>query len=295
MKKILMIVCLAATFMGFSGSADAKKKEACFQMYSVRELIGNPEKFAQNGKDVLSRLHAMGYTSTEAANYGDGKLYGLSPEDYKATIEASGLKVLSSHVGHNLNGDELKSGNFDGALQWWAQCIDAHKRAGMKYLVNPGVNYPKTLKEAEVICKYLNKIGEMANAAGIKFGYHNHSHEFGKVEDKVWYNYMLEHTDADKVFFEMDVYWAVRGQVSPVDYFKKYPGRFKLLHIKDDKELGQSGMVGFDAIFNHADVAGLENLVVELEGSNAPDIMDGMKESIDYIKASKFVKASYSK
>ena len=295
MKRILMIVCLAATFLGFGTSADAKKKDACFQMYSVRELIGDPGKFAQNHKEVLAKLAAMGYTSTEAANYGDGKLYGLSPEEYKAAIEASGMKVLSSHVGHNLSDKELASGDFSEALKWWDQCIDCHKRAGMKYIVNPGVNYPKTLKEADVICKYMNAVGAKVNAAGMKFGYHNHSHEFGKVEGKVWYDYMIEHTDADKVFFQMDVYWAVRGQVSPVEYFDRYPGRFLLLHIKDHKELGQSGMVGFDAIFNNADKAGLQYLVVELEGSSKPNILDGMKESIDYIKASKFVKASYNK
>ena len=295
MKKILMMVCLSAAFLGFGISADAKKKEACFQMYSVRELIGNPEKFAQNHKEVLAKLAKMGYTSTEAANYDNGKLYGLSPEEYKAAIEASGLKVLSSHVGHNLSDQELASGDFSKALKWWDQCIDCHKRAGMKYIVNPGVNYPKTLKEADIICKYMDAVGEKVNAAGMKFGYHNHSHEFGKVEGKVWYDYMVEHTDADKVFFEMDVYWAVRGQVSPVEYFNRYPGRFLLLHIKDHRELGQSGMVGFDAIFNNAEKAGLKTLVVELEGSNKPNILDGMKESIDYIKASKFVKASYDK
>ncbi len=290
-----MMVCLSAAFLGFGISADAKKKEACFQMYSVRELIGNPEKFAQNHKEVLAKLAKMGYTSTEAANYDNGKLYGLSPEEYKAAIEASGLKVLSSHVGHNLSDQELASGDFSEALKWWDLCIDCHKRAGMKYIVNPGVNYPKTLKEADIICKYMDAVGEKVNAAGMKFGYHNHSHEFGKVEGKVWYDYMVEHTDADKVFFEMDVYWAVRGQVSPVEYFNRYPGRFLLLHIKDHRELGQSGMVGFDAIFNNAEKAGLKTLVVELEGSNKPNILDGMKESIDYIKASKFVKASYDK
>jgi len=295
MKKILMIVCLAATFIGYGMNADAKKKEMAFQMYSVRDLIGNPEKYAKNHESTLKELAKMGYTAIEAANYGDGKLYGVSPEQFKADIEAVGMKVLSSHVGHNLSGDELKSGNFDGALKWWAECIDAHKRAGMQYIVNPGVNYPKTLAEADVICKYLNKVGEMVNAAGMKFGYHNHSHEFGKVENKVWYDYMLEHTDADKVFFEMDVYWAVRGQVSPVEYFNKYPGRFNLLHIKDHKEFGESGMVGFDAIFNNADKAGLKYLVVELEGSNRPNILDGMKVCADYLKAAKFVKASYNK
>jgi sugar phosphate isomerase/epimerase len=295
MRKTLIFICLFGTLLSYSFGVEAKKKEIAFQMYSVRDLIGNPNKYAQNHESTLKALAKMGYTAIEAANYDNGKLYGVTPEQFKADIEAAGMEVLSSHVGHNLNNEELKSGNFDEALKWWAQCIDTHKRAGMKYIVNPGVNFPKTLAEADVICKYLNKVGEMVNAAGMKFGYHNHSYEFNKVEGQVWYDYMIKHTDADKVFYEMDVYWAVRGQVSPVEYFKKYPNRFTLLHIKDHKEFGESGMVGFDAIFNNADKAGLKHLVVELEASNRPNILDGMKVCADYLNAAKFVKATYNK
>jgi sugar phosphate isomerase/epimerase len=295
MRRTLILICLFGTLLSYSFGVEAKKKEIAFQMYSVRDLIGNPNKYAQNHESTLKALAKMGYTAIEAANYDNGKLYGVTPEQFKADIEAAGMEVLSSHVGHNLNNEELKSGNFDEALKWWAQCIDTHKRAGMKYIVNPGVNFPKTLAEADVICKYLNKVGEMVNAAGMKFGYHNHSYEFNKVEGQVWYDYMIKHTDADKVFYEMDVYWAVRGQVSPVEYFKKYPNRFTLLHIKDHKEFGESGMVGFDAIFNNADKAGLKHLVVELEASNRPNILDGMKVCADYLNAAKFVKATYNK
>ena len=295
MKRTLIFICLFGTLLSYSFGVEAKKKEIAFQMYSVRDLIGNPNKYAQNHESTLKALAKMGYTAIEAANYDNGKLYGVTPEQFKADIEAAGMEVLSSHVGHNLNNEELKSGKFDEALKWWAQCIDTHKRAGIKYIVNPGVNFPNTLAEADVICKYLNKVGEMVNAAGMKFGYHNHSYEFNKVEGQVWYDYMIKHTDADKVFYEMDVYWAVRGQVSPVEYFKKYPNRFTLLHIKDHKEFGESGMVGFDAIFNNADKAGLKHLVVELEASNRPNILDGMKVCADYLNAAKFVKATYNK
>ena len=293
MKRIFSYALLLVMALSMGLPANAKKKEIAFQMYSVRDLIGDPGKYAKNHESTLKQLAAMGYTAVEAAHYGDGKLYGVTPEQFKADIEAAGLKVLSSHVGHNLNDEELASGNFQGALAWWDQCIAAHKAAGMKYLVNPGVNYPRNLKEAQVICDYLNKIGERANAAGLKFGYHNHSHEFNKVEGKVWYDYMIEHTDPTKVFFEMDVYWAVRGQVSPVEYFKKYPGRFTLLHIKDHTEIGQSGMVGFDAIFKNAETAGLKGWVVELEHGSSADILEGMKLSADYLKAAKFVMPSY--
>ena len=103
---------------------------------------------------------------------------------------------------------------------------------------------------------------------------------------------MLENTDPDLVFFEMDVYWTVRGQKAPVDYFKKYPKRFRLLHIKDEKELGDSGMVGFDAIFKHAADAGMEYPVVEVERySFAP--AESIKKSIDYLNNAPFVKESY--
>lgn len=290
MAVVAMAMCMTSCT---PKPAEPVKKDIAFQMYSVRELIGDPGKYAENHETALKALADMGYTAIEAANYGDGKLYGVEPEQFKADIEAAGMEVLSSHVGHNLNDAELESGDFTEALKWWEQCIDCHKRAGMKYIVNPGVNYPRTLAEADVICNYMNKVGEMVNAAGMKFGYHNHSHEFGKVEDNVWYDYMIEHTDADKVFFEMDVYWAVRGGVAPVNYFKKYPGRFTLLHIKDDRELGQSGMVGFDAIFNNFEMAGTKYPVVELEGCNAPTILEGMKESVDYLLNADFVKASY--
>lgn len=295
MKRVLFVACAALLTMASTLSVDAKKKEICFQMYSVRDLIGDPGKYAQNHEKVLKQLADMGYTAVEAANYGDGKLYGVTPEQFKSDIEAAGLKVMSSHVTRNLNDDELKSKNFAEALKWWDECIDAHKRAGMRYMVIPWCSVPKTLADLQTICDYYNQVGKKVAAAGMKLGYHNHSHEFQKVEGKVMEDYMIEHTDPNYLFFQMDVYWTVRGQMSPVDYFNKYPGRFTLLHIKDNSEIGQSGMVGFDAIFKNFDKAGAEGWVLELEHGSTPNILDGMRESAEYIKKAKFVKASYSK
>ena len=75
---------------------------------------------------------------------------------------------------------------------------------------------------------------------------------------------------------------VVRGGKSPVDYFNKYKNRFTLLHIKDNRELGQSGMVGFDAIFNNTDAAGVKHLVVEVEQySFTPE--ESVKKSLDSV------------
>ena len=298
MKKLLILLCiLSCTIVTACAPAAQQqqqpKKEMAFQMYSVRDLIGDPDKFAQNQADVLKRLAEMGYTAVEAACYDNGKLYGMEPEEFKAAIEAAGLKVLSSHTTRNLSDEEIQNRDFTEALKWWDQCIDAHKRAGCSYIVIPWCNVPPTLEALKVICEFYSEVGSRVNAAGMKLGYHNHSHEYQKVEDKVMLEYMLENTDPAKLFFEMDVYWTVRGQVAPVEMFKKYPGRFTLLHIKDDSEIGQSGMVGFDAIFNNAETAGLKGWIVELEHASTPDIMAGMKMSADYLRNAAFVKESY--
>ena len=91
----------------------------------------------------------------------------------------------------------------------------------MSYIVAPWMDVPKTLKELDTYCAYYNEIGKRCKQQGMSFGYHNHAHEFQKVEDKVMYDYMIEHTNPEYVFFQMDVYWVVRGQNSPVDYFNK--------------------------------------------------------------------------
>ena len=167
-----------------------------------------------------------------------------------------------------------------------------HKAAGMQYIVTPWMGLQKSIHDLQVYCDYLNAIGKKCAENGIQYGYHNHNYEYEKVEDQVMYDYMLEHTDPQYVFFQMDVYWTMRGGKSQVEYFKKYPGRFKLLHIKDECELGQSGMVGYDAIFKNVKEAGTKHIVVEVERYSMP-VLESIKESIDYLLQSDFVPASY--
>ena len=270
------------------------KKDMCIQMYSVRGLIGDPANGKTPYDELLKQLAEMGYTAVEAAGYNDGKLYGDDPEVFKQKVEAAGMKVLSSHVTRMLTPEELASGDFTAALEWWDQAIAAHKAAGMSYIVTPVMGLQKDLKDLKTYCDYLNAVGKKCAEAGIKYGYHNHDYEFRKVEDKVMYDFLLENTDPEYVFFQMDVYWAVIGKASPVEYFEKYPGRFTMLHIKDEKEIGQSGMVGFDAIFNNACKAGLKDFVVEIERYSYEDILRSCRESAEYLLAAPFVKASYS-
>ncbi len=67
-----------------------------------------------------------------------------------------------------------------------------------------------------------------------------------------------------------------------------------MFHIKDHREIGQSGMVGFDAIFKNAKTAGVNYLVAEIEGYSVP-VEESVEVSLDYLLNAPFVKSSYAK
>ena len=266
----------------------APKREMAVQLYSARELIGTPELFAKNHEYVLRRLAQMGYTGVEAASYEDGKFSGLEPVDFMKAINAAGLELISSHTTRLLTPTEFETGDFTAALKWWDECIEAHKKAGIPRLVMSWAPMYTTEHELKVMVEYLNAIGQKCNDAGIRFGYHNHEQEFHKVGDTTMMDYFIANTDPQKVFFEMDVYWAVVAGAAPVDYFQKYPGRFEVLHIKDKREIGQSGMVGFEPIFRNFKKAGTTAFVVEMEESSTPNILRGLRESALYLRNTKY-------
>lgn len=284
----LMISCSNGGVKSSSNDQSSERKDISLQLYSLRDMIGNQYN------EALKGVSDIGYSSIEAAGYDDGKFYGRTPAEFKTDLEAVGLTALSSHTSRGLSEEELAKKDFTEALKWWNKCLDASIDAGMKYVVCPWMDTPKTLADLNTYCEYYNKIGELAKSKGIKFGYHNHAFEFQKIEDKVMYDYMLENTNPENVFFQMDVYWVVIGGQSPVDYFHKYPKRFKLLHIKDQRELGQSGMVGFDAIFKseNTDIAGVESIIVEVE-KYSYEPLKSVQVSFDYLQNLAGVKHNY--
>jgi len=299
MKKTLLALTFVVALFTFGSccnkSCEPVKKEIGLQLYSVRELIGNPEKYAANHDTVFKALASYGYTYVEATNFDSKNFYGVSPEQFKEDLAAAGLRAISAHTCLGMSEEAYKTGDFTKEMEWWDNAIAAHKAAGMKFIVAPGFKMPADSAEMKRTADYFNAIGKKCAEAGMAFGYHNHSHEFVKVGNDVFYDYLIENTDPNYVFFEMDVYWAVMAKQSPVDYFNKYPGRFKVLHIKDRHEIGQSGMVGFDAIYGAAEAAGLKAYIVELEGCLAPNILEGLKISADYLKKADFVATKYCK
>ena len=141
-----------------------------------------------------------------------------------------------------------------------------------------------------------NKMGEIAKKNGIQFGYHNHAFEFEKMEDQIPYDLLLSQTDPSLVTFEMDLYWVTKGGYNPVDYFKKYPGRFQLWHVKDMTKTDDmffapvgSGRIDFSTIFAERKTSGMKYFFVEQDSFKDLDAFESVEMSFKYLSQAKFL------
>lgn len=283
MKAAWMLMISLAVVSGMASCTGEapKKKDIGIQLYSVRDDI------KKDLPGTIAQLGAIGYTFAEAAGYADGKFYGLTPAEFKALLEKNGMTLKGSHTGINLP----KEGEWDQAMAWWDTCIAAHKEAGAEWIVKPsmgGESY-RSLDTLKLYCDYYNAIGEKCNQAGIRFGYHNHAKEFEtELDGHTFYDFLVENTDPDKVMFELDLYWIYKGGKNALDYFDKYPGRFELYHVKDEKELGASGEIDFKPLFDNADKAGMKNYVVEVEHYDFEPIVS-VQKSYEFLNNAAYV------
>lgn len=258
---VLLVLFAAAT--AFASEPGPKEKQLGIATYSVKGLESDIE-------GSFKSLQDNGYKVMEISNYNarDRKVEGYAPTEYAALAEKYGMDIISSHARANFDVSDV-----EGTLAAWGQVFDDHKAMGCKYVVFPMNRWANTAEQMKVECDLMNLIGEEANKRGIKFGYHNHNMEFELIpdSDQMIEDFLITNTDPDKVFFQMDVYWVTEGKQDPVAYLKKYPERFKVLHIKDDYVIGESGRIDFEAIFKQFYKNGYEDWFVEIEEYMTPE------------------------
>jgi sugar phosphate isomerase/epimerase len=254
------------------------------QLYTVRDLMKTD--FA----GTIAKVAAIGYKEVEFAGYFDH-----STQDVRAILDKNGLAAPSCHV------------SLDVVQNHWPETLDAAHSIGHAFIVCPWID-AKERSSADGwkhIVDTFNKAGEASKKAGIQFAYHNHWWEFGPdaaLGGKLPYDYLLASTDANFVKMEMDLGWASVAGQDPVTYFKRYPGRFPLVHVKDFKSLPKlapdqlaafnpqklehedmtapgSGIIDWKRIFSYSDQAGIQHYFLEHDVPKDPfaTLTDGYK------------------
>lgn len=236
------------------------------QLYTVRDFMNTPDDV----KASLKKIADIGYKKLELAGYANGKFYGFEPKEFRKIVDDLGLEVLSSHT------------NVEGAanLENSKQVADDHAALGMKYAIQPWVNPPdRNIEYYTKMVQQMNDAGKAFKNVGIKFGYHNHNFEFANLDGKIpYFDIILPGTDKNYVTMELDLFWTTKAGQDPVEIFKKYPGRFELVHCKDmytkqepffdtvgveDFAPVGDGLIDFKRIFAEAKTAGIKYYVVE--------------------------------
>jgi len=245
------------------------------QLYSVRNLL--PKDF----EGTLTQLSAAGYTEVEAAGYFD-----KTAADFGNALHKAGLKCISTH--HQLA--QLKT--------QFSQLIEYAQALGLQYIVcswagvhrDPARTGELNLDDWRYVADQFNEIGAKVKSAGMTFGYHNHTVEFGTENGVVFFDELLKRTDPKVVSFEMDCGWVVAGGHNPVDYLSKFPERFPLFHIKDmvkgpdgkwrNVVLGK-GSIDYKPILRAA--TGIKHYFIEQEEFTG-DPMTELREDADFMK-----------
>lgn len=261
MKKLFVFALLACVFYGCCATPATKSEEpkkVGIQLYSVlSSVVDNPEA-------TIERLSKLGYNQVELVQWGgDPKVFGMSAAEFKALCDKYGVEIISTH-----SGIQEEPENEAAVLERWRAAFASVKECGGRYFIVPGYGVDYTVEGLQQMCAYFNKIGKIAKEEyGLEFGYHNHSHEYTTLKDTdiVMWEYLVENTDPEYVCFELDVYWCHEGGKSPEAYLAKYPERIKLLHVKDEFVIGESGKINFEAIFNQFYANGMKDYVVEIE------------------------------
>jgi sugar phosphate isomerase/epimerase len=277
---------VAGSFMSRAFANHHEKIPLGIQLWTVKEPA------SKDLEGTLRAVYAAGFREIEFAGF-----YDKSAAEIGALLKKIGFSLVSMHAGA---GEIATKGD---------QILADAKTLGLRYIVcsSPGVSPEKDklpweekmksvdLNDWKWNADLFNKFGAQVSAAGMSFGYHNHSAEFKKFDGKTAFDHLYEMTDPKHVKIELDVGWVTVAQQDPIAILNKYKDRVIALHVKDvskrvsaDKDppsvaLGE-GVIDWKAVIGTAKKNGTKAFFYEQEEPFTRPILESVKISGAYLQ-----------
>ena len=251
------------------------------QLYTFR-VLAQKDPIA-----MLDTVRKLGFTMVEG-----GSTYGMTMERYLDVLKERGLRTTSMLAGYEKFRDSSDA------------IVAQAKALGAKYVGIAWIPHQAPFKESDArkAITDFNVFGRKMKDAGLQFVYHNHGYEGHKYGDGTLLDLIIRETNPELVKFEMDVLWTWLPGEDPVALIRKYPGRFKLMHIKDLKpglprgsltgglpEEQQAapgeGQVPWAALLKAAEQDGFEYYYIEDE---TPEPLVGVPKTITFLEHLKY-------
>ena len=244
------------------------------QLYSVRDHCKTREDMLK----CLKTLRDMGYGVCQLAGHGAS----ITPEDIRAMLDETGMQCPSIHTSYARMRDD-----FDALTA-------EMKTLGVTYL---GCGMPAEYRTPEGVVAFAKEasvIGAKLEDKGLRIMYHNHAHEFERLEQtgKNILEMLAENSD-DHLLFELDLFWVQMGGGNPVDWLRKMKGRMVTAHIKDMNGTLQSrniiapigkGNLNFASIIPACDECDVKYVFIEQDNAPESDSLACVKYSMDTLK-----------
>lgn len=218
MKKVISLFVIALLSLVSTANAQKFGKSLKETPGAVSYTFRN--EFAKDVPGTLDKVKAMGITNIEFSN-----LFGKTAPELRALLDERGMRCSSLGVGFADLNDKLET------------VVQNAKTLGAEFVRIGSVPHkgPMDLELAKKTIEDFNRFGQKLKDNGLTFCYHNHGFEFEPYEGGTYFDYIVKNTNSDLVFFEMDVVWMHLPGQDPAAMLKKYPKRFKLIHLKDLK------------------------------------------------------------
>jgi sugar phosphate isomerase/epimerase len=248
-----------------------KLPQVAAQLYTCRDLIQDAKGLAA----TLARLREIGYQAVQASGVGP-----IPSKELGRIIADAGMVCCSTHE------------PADDILDSPAKVIDRLGALRCKITAYPfprGIDFSSRETVDAWIAKLQNSADTLARA-GLTLCYHNHNHEFRKLDGRVILDLIYEGAPAIRA--ELDTYWAQYGGGDVLAWCRKLAGRLPIMHLKDYQttaenkplwcEIGE-GTLDFKAIIAAGDDGGCEWYAIE-QDTCPGDPVESLAQSFRYVR-----------
>lgn len=244
------------------------------QLFTIRDYCKNLDDFSES----LKKIADIGYKNVQVSGTCE-----FEAEWLKNELKKNGLKCVVTH-----NSPERLTGET-------AKIASEHDVFGCKYvgLGWYGFDDEKERKCLEDFIKAYKPVAKRLKQYGKLFMYHNHSTEFKKTDGRVILEHLAEAFDNDEMGFIVDTYWVQNGGGDPAQWIETLSGRAPCIHLKDYAYGAKMAVIGegninFERVFEKAESAGTEYMLVEQDDCNGENPFECLKRSYEFLKSRGF-------
>ena len=243
------------------------------QFYTVRNQCQTLDDFAL----TLRKVADIGYKTVQIS--------GTCPYDaqwLKEQLDASGLRCVLTHIPVPRLTGELK------------QVIADHHVFGCENIGLGWYAFNET-DTCEAFMATYPAIARKIREGGRYFMYHNHDQEFKRTPDgrQIILEYLAENIPASDMGFTLDTFWIQAGGGDPAQWIERLAGRVPVIHLKDyaygrKMAVIGEGNINFGRVFEKAEAAGTQYMMVEQDDCNGEDPIECLRRSYQYLTACGF-------